>query len=43
MIETREIYRHFPFVLEVLFYIIAFSTLGFFIYGFYLKYKKYKK
>jgi Fe-S oxidoreductase len=43
MIETREIYRHFPFVLEVLFYIIAFSTIGFFIYGFYLKYKKYKK
>ncbi len=43
MIETREIYRHFPFVLEVIFYIVAFSTIGIFIYGFYLKYKKYKK
>ncbi|MEK6781819.1 MAG: (Fe-S)-binding protein [Bacteroidota bacterium] len=43
MIETREIYRHFPFVLEIIFYIVAFATIGFFIYGFYLKYKKYKR
>lgn len=43
MIETREIYRHFPFALEVIFYIVAFSTIGFFIYGFYLRYRKYKK
>lgn len=43
MIETREIYRNFPFALEVIFYIVAFSSIGFFIYGFYLKYRKYKK
>ncbi|MBS1975883.1 MAG: (Fe-S)-binding protein [Bacteroidetes bacterium] len=43
MIETREIYRHFPFVLEIIFYVVAFSTIGFFIYGFYRKYQKYRK
>lgn len=43
MIETREIYRHFPFALEVIFYIVAFSTMAIFIYGFYQKYRKYKK
>ena len=43
MLETREIYRHFPFVMEVLFYIIAFSTMGIFFYGFYQKFQKYKK
>lgn len=43
MIETREIYRHFPPVLEILFYVIAFSTIGFFLYGFYLRYRKYRK
>ena len=43
MIETREIYRHFPPVLEILFYVIAFSTIAFFLYGFYLRYRKYRK
>ncbi|HEY5692820.1 MAG TPA: (Fe-S)-binding protein [Cyclobacteriaceae bacterium] len=43
MLETREIYRHFPLALEVLFYVIAFSTMGIFFYGFYQKYQKYKK
>ncbi len=43
MLETREIYRHFPFALEVIFYIVAFASMGVFIYGFYLKYRKYKK
>jgi len=43
MIETREIYRHFPPVLEILFYVVAFSTIGFFLYGFYLRYRKYRK
>lgn len=43
MLETREIYRHFPFFLEIAFYAIAYSTIAFFIYGFYRKIKKYKK
>ncbi len=43
MLETREIFRHFPFALEVIFYVVAFSAMGIFIYGFYLRYRKYKK
>jgi Fe-S oxidoreductase/nitrate reductase gamma subunit len=43
MLETREIYRNFPFALEVIFYVVAFSTIGFFLYGFYLKYRKYRQ
>ena len=43
MQETREIFRNFPMVLQLIFYVVALSTSGFFIYGFYLRYKKYRK
>ncbi len=41
--ETREIFRHFPQLLQIIFYVVAFSTIGVFIYGFYRRYKKYRK
>jgi len=41
--ETREIFRHFPLWMQLVFYVIAFATIAFFIVGFYRKYKKYKK
>ncbi|MDH5379811.1 MAG: heterodisulfide reductase-related iron-sulfur binding cluster [Cyclobacteriaceae bacterium] len=43
MNETREIYRNFPFLMQIAFYVIAFATIGFFVYGFYLRIRKYKK
>ena len=41
--ETREIFRNFPFFLEIAFYLIAFASVAFFIYGFYRRYKKYRR
>ncbi|MDH5608394.1 MAG: heterodisulfide reductase-related iron-sulfur binding cluster [Cyclobacteriaceae bacterium] len=43
MVETREIFRNFPFLLQIAFYVIAFSTIAIFIYGFYLRIQKYRK
>ncbi len=40
---TREIFRHFPLWMEISFYIAAFSAIGIFLYGFFRRYKKYKK
>ncbi len=40
---TREIFRNFPAWMEVSFYIVAFSAIFIFLYGFYRRYKKYKK
>ena len=41
--ETREIFRNFPFFLEIAFYIIAIGAMAVFIYGFYRRYKKYRQ
>ncbi len=41
--ETREIFRNFPLILEIIFYVIAFASMAVFIYGFYRRYKKYRK
>ncbi len=41
--ETREIFRNFPLFLEIAFYIIAFASIAVFVYGFYRRYKKYRK
>jgi Fe-S oxidoreductase/nitrate reductase gamma subunit len=41
--ETREIFRNFPFILEIAFYIIAFASIAVFLYGFYRRYKKYRQ
>ncbi|MDH5474745.1 MAG: heterodisulfide reductase-related iron-sulfur binding cluster [Cyclobacteriaceae bacterium] len=43
MLETREIYRNFPLVMQLAFYAIAFLAIAIFLYGFYRKYKKYKQ
>lgn len=43
MIETREIFRNFPLLMQIIFYIVAFGTIAVFCYGFYHKYKKYRK
>ncbi|MDH5598553.1 MAG: 4Fe-4S dicluster domain-containing protein, partial [Cyclobacteriaceae bacterium] len=43
MLETRDIYRNFPDLLQIAFYVIAAVTMGIFIYGFFLKYKKYRR
>ncbi len=40
---TREIFRHFPKWMELTFYIVAFSAIGIFLYGFYRRYKKYRR
>jgi len=41
--ETREIFRNFPFILEITFYIVAFAASAVFLYGFYRRYKKYRR
>ena len=41
--ETREIFRNFPFFLEIAFYVIAIGAMAVFIYGFYRRYKKYRQ
>ena len=41
--ETREIFRNFPFFLQIAFYIIAFASIGVFLYGFYRRYRKYRQ
>ena len=41
--ETREIFRNFPFLMQIAFYIIAFSASIVFLFGFYRRYKKYRR
>ena len=43
MLETREIFRNFPALLQIIFYIVALSATALFLYGFYRKYKKYRQ
>jgi Fe-S oxidoreductase/nitrate reductase gamma subunit len=43
MLETREIFRNFPFFLQMAFYVIAFSAIAVFVYGFFRRYKKYRQ
>ena len=40
---TREIFRNFPTWMQIVFYVVGLATVGFFIFGFWKKYKKYKK
>ncbi len=40
---TREIFLNFPVWMQVVFYIVGLSTVVFFIYGFWRRYKKYKR
>jgi len=41
--ETREIFRQFPGWLEITFYVVALITIAVFVYGFFLRYKKYRR
>ncbi len=41
--ETREIFRNFPLFLEIAFYIIAVVSMAIFAYGFFRRYKKYRR
>ena len=43
MLETREIYRNFPELMQIAFYLIAFAACAVFLYGFFRKYKKYRQ
>ena len=40
---TREIFRNFPLWMQVLFYVVGFATIGFFLFGSWLRIKKYRR
>ncbi len=40
---TREIFRNFPTWMQIVFYVVGLATVGFFLFGFWLKYKKYRR
>ncbi len=40
---TREIFRNFPTWMQIVFYVVGLATVGFFIFGFWKKYKKYSR
>ena len=42
-IPTREIFRNFPFLMQLIFYLVSFGAMGVFFYGFYLRIKKYRR
>jgi len=41
--ETREIFRNFPFLMQMAFYVIAIGSMAVFGYGFFRRYKKYRQ
>jgi Fe-S oxidoreductase len=43
MLETREVFRGFSPLMEIVFYVVALSMTAAFLYGFYRKYKKYRQ
>ena len=40
---TREVFRNFPVWMQIAFYVVGLATVGFFLFGFWLKYKKYRR
>ncbi|MCB9284014.1 MAG: 4Fe-4S dicluster domain-containing protein [Lewinellaceae bacterium] len=40
---TREVFRHFPLWMQIVFYIAGLATIAFFLYGFYRRYRKYRR
>ncbi len=42
-VPTREIFRNFSFVMQMLFYVVSFSAIAVFLYGSYLRVKKYRR
>lgn len=43
MVETREVFRNFPFTMQLVFYVVAFASMGIFFFGFYKRYRKYRQ
>lgn len=42
-LPTREIFRNFSFLMQLIFYLVSFGAMGVFAYGFYLRIKKYRR
>ncbi|RMD87147.1 MAG: 4Fe-4S dicluster domain-containing protein [Calditrichaeota bacterium] len=42
-LPTREVFRNFPFLMQVIFYLISFGAMGVFFYGFYRRFQKYRR
>jgi len=42
-LPTREVFRHFSLFMQIAFYIVSFSAIGVFVYGFYRRIAKYRK
>lgn len=40
---TREIFRNFSFLMQLIFYVVSFSAIGGGVYGFFLRIKKYRR
>ena len=40
---TREVFRHFPLWMQIVFYVAGLATIAFFLYGFYRRYQKYRR
>ncbi|MBK8490938.1 MAG: 4Fe-4S dicluster domain-containing protein [Saprospirales bacterium] len=40
---TREVFRHFPLWMQLIFYVVGLATVAFFLYGFWRRYKKYRR
>lgn len=43
MPETREIFRNFPFLMQVIFYVVATGSMAVFAYGFFKRIQKYRR
>ena len=42
-IPTREVFRNFSFLMQLVFYVVSFAAIGVFLYGFYLRVQKYRR
>ncbi len=42
-LPTREVFRHFSFFMQLIFYVVSFSTIAVFLYGFYRRIQKYRR
>lgn len=42
-LPTREVFRHFSIVMQLLFYVVSFGSIGVFLYGFYQRIRKYRQ
>jgi Fe-S oxidoreductase/nitrate reductase gamma subunit len=43
VLPTREVFRNFTFLMQLIFYIVSFGSIGVFVYGFYRRIQKYRK